>query len=49
MFAGTVKVAGELGMLDETTLIEKGDEVWARDEIVLYAIYLTRSGGASGI
>jgi hypothetical protein len=49
LFASTVKVAGEFGMLDETAMIEKGDEVVTRDEMVLHAIGLSWSGGAGGI
>jgi hypothetical protein len=49
LFAGTVKVSGEFGMLDEATLVEKRDEVLARDEMVLYTVDLSWSWGASGI
>lgn len=49
MFAGTVKVSGEFGMLDEAALVEKRDEVLARDEVVLYTIDLSWSWGARGI
>jgi len=49
LFAGTVKVSGEIGMLDEATLVEKRDEVLARDEVVLHTIDLSWSWGASGI
>ena len=36
-------------MLDETALIEKGDEIFTRDEMVLHAVDLSWSGGAGGI
>jgi hypothetical protein len=36
-------------MLDETTLVEKGGEGVARDEMVLHAIDLSWSWGAGGI
>ena len=49
MLASTVKVSGELGMLDETALIEEGDEVLPRDEMILYAVDLSWPGGASSI
>lgn len=48
-FAGTVKIAGEFGMFDETALIEKGDEVFTRNEVILYAVHLSWPGRASGI
>jgi hypothetical protein len=49
LFASTVEVAGEFGMLDETALIEKGDEFLTRDEMVLDAVDLPWSGCAGGI
>jgi hypothetical protein len=49
LFASSVKVTGEFGMLDETALVEKGDEIFTRDKMILHAIYLARSGGAGGI
>jgi hypothetical protein len=36
-------------MLDETALIEKGDEVFTRDEMILHAVELPWSGRARGI
>jgi len=36
-------------MLDETALIEKGDEFFTRDEMILHAIDLSWSGWARGI
>jgi hypothetical protein len=36
-------------MLDETALIEKGDEVFTRDEMILDAVCLSWSGRARGI
>ncbi len=36
-------------MLDETALIEKGDEFLTRDEMILHAVEFPWSGGARGI
>jgi len=36
-------------MLDETALIEKGDEVFTRDEMILHAVDLPWPGRAGGI
>jgi hypothetical protein len=36
-------------MFDETALIEEGDEVFTRDEMILRAIDFPWSGGARGI
>jgi hypothetical protein len=49
LFAGTVKVTGKFGMLYETALIEEGDEVFARDKMVLHAINLSWPRSARGI
>jgi hypothetical protein len=44
LFAGAVEVTGKFGMLDETALIEKGEKVFAENEVILYAIDLSWSG-----
>jgi hypothetical protein len=49
LFASTVKVTWKFGMFDETALIEKGDEVFPRDEMILHAVGFPWSGGARGI
>ena len=49
LFAGSIEVAGKFGMLNETALIEKGDEVFTRDEMILHAADFPWSGRARGI
>jgi len=49
LFASTVKVSREFCVLHETTLVEKRGEGVARDKMVLHAIDLSWSWGASGI
>lgn len=49
LFASSVKVTGEFGMLHKTALVEKGDEIFTRDEMILHAIDLPWPGRAGGI